>query len=105
MSKQIAYLVTGLSLAMSSVGCCCLGGYGYGANRCNPCGGCPTGGSPAYYPPATTMQTYDGSQTAFAPGISQTAAIPGAIVGTPIIASPGGYTTTVMVPTNALPTY
>ena len=106
MSKQIACLLTGLSLAMSSVGCCCLGGYGYGANRCNPCNnGCQPGGGQGYYPPATTMQTYDGSQTAFAPGISQTAAIPGAMVGAPIMASPGGYTTTVMVPANALPTY
>jgi hypothetical protein len=104
MSKQIAYLVTGLSLAMSSVGCCCLGGL-YGANRCNPCNSCPSGG-PAYYPPATTMQTYDGSQTAYASGFTTTAAAPGAIVGAPIMATPGTtYTNTVMVPTNALPTY
>jgi hypothetical protein len=46
-------------------------------------------------------------QTAYtSSGITTTAAVPGAVIGTPIIASPGGYTTsTVMVPTNSLPTY
>ena len=112
MSKQIAFLLTGLSLAVSSVGCCCLGGYG----RSNQCG-CPTG-TPGntYYPPQTTMtQTFDGSQAAYSSGLTQTAYSSGpmqtavinngAIAGPPIMASPGGYTTTVMVPANSLPTY
>jgi hypothetical protein len=101
MSKQIAFLLTGLSLAFSSVGCCCLSGMGY--NRCQPCGGCPTGG--AYYPPQSTMvQSFD--QTAYSSGISQTASVNGAVIGTPIIASPGTYPTqTVMVPANPLPSY
>ncbi len=104
MSKQIAFLLTGFSLAVSSMGCCCLGGYG---NRCNPCP-CPTGGAGGgYYPPQTTMtQTFDGSQAAYSSGLTQTAVLNnGAIAGTPIMASPGGYTTTVMVPANSLPTY
>jgi hypothetical protein len=102
MSKRIALLLTGLSLAVNSVGCCCLSGLGY--NRCQPCGGCPTGGGGAYYAPQSTMmQTYD--QTAYSSGITQTAAVNGAVVGTPIIASPGGYTQTVVVPTNSLPPY
>lgn len=100
MSKQIAFLVTGLVLAVNSVGCCCLSGLGY--NRCQPCGGCPTGG--AYYAPQSTMmQTYD--QTAYSSGITQTASVNGAVIGTPIIASPSPYTQTVVVPTNALPPF
>lgn len=102
MSKRIAFLLTGLVLTVNSVGCCCLGGLGY--NRCQPCGSCPTGG--AYYPPQTTMATtYD--QTAYSSGLTQTATVSnGAIVGTPIIASPGtGYTQTVVVPTNSLPPF
>lgn len=102
MSKRIAFMLTGLSLAVSSVGCCCLGGYGY--NRCNPCNSCPAPGG-GYYAPQSTMLQSSLDQTAYAPGITQTAAVPGAVIGTPIIASPGGYTTTVMVPTNSLPTY
>lgn len=50
------------------------------------------------------MQTYD--QTAYAGGITQTASVTnGAIIGTPIIASPTPYTQTVVVPTNSLPPY
>ena len=51
-------------------------------------------------------QTFDGSQAAYSSGLTQTAVLNnGAIAGTPIMASPGGYTTTVMVPANSLPTY
>ena len=101
MSKRIAFLLTGFSLTVTSMGCCCLGGYG---NRCNQC--CPTTGA-GYYPPQTTMtQTYDGSQAAYSSGLTQTAFLNnGAIAGPPIMASQGGYTTTVMVPANSLPTY
>ena len=102
MSKQIAFLLTGLTLAISSTGCCCLSGLG-GYNRCQPCGGCPTGGG-GYYPPQTTMmQTID--QTAYSSGYTQTAAVNGAVIGAPIIASPSPYTQTVVVPTNSLPPY
>ncbi len=98
MPKQIAVLLTGLSLSVSSMGCCCLSGLG--GNRCQPCNsGCPTGG----YQQTGMVQTMD--QTAYAPGISQTAAINGAAIGTPIMASPGGYTQTVLVPANPLPSY
>ena len=98
MSKRIAFLLTGLSLAVSSAGCCCLGG---GYNKCQPCGGCPTGG--AYYAPQSTMvQSID---TAYSSGMSQTATVNGATIGTPIMASPGMTTQTVLVPTNSLPTF
>jgi hypothetical protein len=49
------------------------------------------------------VQSFD--QTAYSSGISQTATVTGATIGTPIIATPGGYTQTVVVPTNTLPTY
>lgn len=106
MSKKIAFVLTGLTLAMSSVGCCCLGGYGM--NRCAPCNtGCPpTGGG--YYTPQTgaIYGGYDASQTAYLSGTTQTAIVPSsAIMGAPIMASPGGYTTTALVPANSLPTY
>ena len=108
MSKQIAFVLTGLTLAMSSVGCCCLGG-GLGMNRCAPaCNtGCPPNGGGYYTPQAGAMyQGYDASQTAYMSGATQTAIVPSsAIMGAPIMASPGGYTTTVMVPANSLPTY
>lgn len=110
MSKQIAFVLTGLTLAMSSVGCCCLGGTGagYGCNRCAPCNtGCPPNGGGYYTPQTSAMfQGADASQTAYLSGTSQTAIVPSsAIMGAPIMASPGGYTTTVMVPANSLPTY
>jgi hypothetical protein len=100
MSKRIAFLLTGFSLTLSSVGCCCLGGLG---NRCQPCGGCPTGGGAYYAPQSTMVQSYD--QTAYSSGISQSASTSGAIIGAPIMASPGGYPQTVVVPTNTLPPY
>ena len=113
MSKQIAFVLTGLILTLSSVGCCCLGGgYGYGANRCAPCGpapcggGCPTSGG-GYYPPqqGAYYQGLDANQTAFVSGPTQTAIVPSsAIIGAPIMASPGNYTTTTLIP-NSLPTY
>lgn len=100
MSKRITVMLAGLSLAFSSVGCCCLSGMGY--NKCQPCGGCPTG---AYYAPQSTMvQSLDAQ--AYSSGYTQTATVNGAAIGTPIMASPGGYTTTqtVLVPqANMLP--
>ena len=98
MPKKIAILLTGLSLSVSSMGCCCLSGLG--GNRCQPCNsGCPTGG----YQQTGMIQSLD--QTAYAGGISQSAAFNGATIGTPIMASPGGYTQTVLVPANSLPSY
>ncbi len=78
-------------------------------NRCAPCNsGCPTGGG-GYYPPAqgAMYQGYDASQSAYLPGVNQTAVIPSSsVMGAPIMASPGGgYTQTVMVPANNLPTF
>jgi hypothetical protein len=110
MSKQIAFVLTGLTLAMSSVGCCLCGGYGggYGVNRCPPCNtGCPPQGGGYYTPQAGAMyQGYDASQTAYISGPTTTAVVPSsAIMGAPIMASPGTYTTTALVPANSLPTY
>jgi hypothetical protein len=110
MSKQILFLMTGLSLAISSAGCCCLGHMG--CNR-NPCGCPPAGGGGVLYPPATSMyQSADPSQlsytssttqTAYAGGITTTAAAPPPIMGAPIYnAAPGTYTA---APTQSLPTY
>lgn len=101
MSKRIALLLAGLTIAFNSAGCCgCLSGLGY--NRCQPCGGCPTSG--AYYAPQSTM-LMPADQTAYSSAISQTASINGTVVGTPIIASPQPYTQTVVVPTNSLPPF
>lgn len=76
MVKRCAFLLAGLALVTSSVGCCCLGGYG-GYRGCPPCGAgyapaspCGPGGcSPAYYPPQGTSyyqgynaQAYAGDQ-------------------------------------------
>ena len=121
MFNKFALVFTGLMLTVSSVGCCCLGGYGYGANYgargCAPCNnGCaPAGGG--YYPQTQQGAFYQGadpsqtafatggfSQTAYAPGQSaylpaQTAGlIPGAIQGPPIYQN-------AMIPVNSLPTY
>lgn len=106
MSKQIAFVLTGLTLAMSSVGCCCLSGYGYGAgygcNRCAPCNnGCPPAGGVMYAPQGAMYQSYDAASVGYVSGATTTAVVPSsAIIGTP-----GGYTTTALIPANSLPTY
>lgn len=112
MFSKIALVVTGLMVTVSSVGCCCLGGYGYGAgygmNRCAPCNnGCaPAGGG--YLPQTGQLYQSDFSQASLAPvGYTQAAfvptqtatVIPGAIQGAPI------YNSAALVPVNSLPTY
>jgi len=101
MSKRIAFMVAGLSLAFSSAGCCCLSGMGY--NKCQPCGGCPTGGGAYYAPQSTMVQSLDAQ--AYSSGYTtQTATVSGATIGAPIMASPGYTTQTVLVPqANMLP--
>ena len=110
MFKKYALVSAGLMLAVSSVGCCCLGrGYSAGypmGGGCSPCNnGCsPAGGG--YIP--QTGQVYQGdlSQTAFAPGYNtqsafvpqQTATAPAVIQGAPIY-------NTAIVPVNPLPTF
>ncbi|HEY0983902.1 MULTISPECIES: hypothetical protein [unclassified Schlesneria] len=110
MFSKIAHVIAGLMLTVSSVGCCCLGGYGYGAgygmNRCAPCNnGCsPSGG---YLPQTGSLYQSDFSQAAFAPGYTQAAfvptqtatVIPGAVQGAAI------YNSAALVPVNGLPTY
>ena len=126
MFNRFALVFAGLMLTVSSVGCCCLGGYGYGtgygARSCPPCNnGCaPAGGG--YYPQQgaflpgmdtsqTAYSTSGFSQTAFAPVQSsmapttaafvptQSAAlIPGAVQGPPIYNN-------AFAPTNSLPLY
>ena len=124
MFNKFALVFMGLMLTMTSVGCCCFGGYGYSANRCAPCNnGCAPQGGGGYYPPqqGAFYQGADPSQTAFATGgLSQTAyapiqqgyaptqsamipsstaaLMPGAIQGPPIY-------NTAAVPMAALPTY
>ena len=120
MFNKFALVVMGLMLTVSSVGCCCLGGYGYGSGYrmgggCPPCNNsCPPAGG-GYYPPQTgafyqgmtTSQTAyatDGiTPTAFAPMQSAytpmtAAAIPGAIQGPPIYQN-------ALMPQNTLPLY
>ncbi len=121
MFNKFALVITGLMLTVSSVGCCCFGGYGYGTGYgmrggCPPCNnGCaPMGG--AYYQPPQQGAFYQGdtSQTAFATGgytttalaptqsafvpTSTAALMPGAIQGPPI------YNTAVL-PGSTLPVY
>ena len=111
MFNKFAFVFAGLMLTVSSVGCCCLGGYGYGAgygmNRCAPCNnGCPPAGG-GYIPQTGQLYQGDMSQTAFAPVSYQQQAfvpaqtatvIPGAIQGAPIYQQ-------AVVPVNSLPTY
>ena len=74
MFNKFALAFTGLMLTVSSVGCCCLGGYGYGTGygMRGGCPPCPNACSPmgtAYYSPSQTAYApaMDMSQTAFAP--------------------------------------
>ena len=112
MFNKFALVMAGL-LTMSSVGCCCLGGAGYGAgygaNRCAPCNnGCSPQGGGGYYPPQTgALFQGDTSQAAYSQGgytqsafvPTTTALMPGAINGPPI------YNTASAIPMNTLPTY
>jgi len=106
MVKRCAFLVAGLALVSSSVGCCC--GWLHGYNRCNPCGAgyaapltspCGPGGcSPSYYPPVGSSSYYQGFGSS-------------AYIGDPAIstASPvttgTGFPATALAPSSALPTY
>jgi hypothetical protein len=111
MVKRCAFLVAGLAVMSSSMGCCCgllHGGY----NRCNPCGAgygaqsypaaspCgPAGCAPSYYPPtggaASYYQGYGSSAYIADPAISTaTPAVPGA-----------AFPATALAPMNSLPTY
>jgi hypothetical protein len=108
MVKRCAFLVTGLALMTSSMGCCC--GLFHGYNRCNPCGAgygaapmmqspCGPGGcSPSYYPPVGSSSYYQGYGSS-------------AYIGDPAISTasptmPGsGFTATALAPSAALPTY
>lgn len=119
MFNRIALVIAGLMLTVSSVGCCCLGGYGYGAGYgargCQPCNnGCPPAGG-GYYQQGAMYQGADISQQAFSTssftqsayvptmqsaGMTTTAsAIPGAIQGPPV------YLNTATVPAASLPLY
>jgi len=121
MFNKLALVLTGLMLTVSSVGCCCLGGYGYGTNYrggCAPCNnGCAPAGGGGYYPPVQgAFYSGDMSQTAFtSTGYTATAmapvssayvptttttaaAIPGVIQGQPIY-------NTAAFPMTSLPSY
>lgn len=109
MVKRCAFLLTGLALASSAVGCCCLGGYGsgygYRGYGCPPCGAqyapsspCGPGGcSPSYYPPA-------GQGAFYQSGATQSAFVDGGAIMTASPTMNGAYypaTATL----NPLPTY
>jgi len=108
MVKRCAFLVAGLAVMSSSMGCCC--GYLHGYNRCSPCGPCgagyaapaspcgPGGCSPSYYPPVGSSSYYQGY------GASAYLGDPAISTASP--AMPGlTYPTTAAMPTNSLPTY
>lgn len=112
MFNKFALLITGLMLTVSSVGCCCLGGYGYGAGYgargCPPCNnGCaPMGG--AYYQPqqGAFYQGMDASQTAFVGGgitPTQSAFVPTTTALAPIQGPP--IYNTAILPGSTLPVY
>lgn len=115
MFNKCAFVILGLTLTVTSVGCCCLGGYGYGSgygNRCAPCNnGCaPQGGT--YYPPAQSFYQGGATQTAYATDFSQGGFAPTASAFVPTtmamapapIQGPPIYNTAV-IPTATLPMY
>ena len=97
MFNRFAVVLAGLMLTLSSVGCCCLHGSGYGAgygmrNSCPPCNnGCaPMGGGGTYYQPAqgAFLPGIDSSQTAYSSqSFSQTAFSPTPAAYAPISAA------------------
>ncbi len=108
MFNKFAFVVAGLMLSVSSVGCClCSGMYGAGyGSRCAPCNnGCsPAGGG--YIP--STGQLYQGdlSQAAFAPVggyTTQQAYVPTTQTATMIQGAP--IYQQAILPVNSLPTY
>lgn len=106
MAKRFAFLVAGLALMSSTMGCCCSGWYGRSAG-CSPCGG-GGGCAPAYYPPAGGAGYNQGyGSSAFAPGYGQTAYVgdPGLMTASPGIPGTTYPTTATLAPLNALPTY
>jgi hypothetical protein len=89
MAKRCAFLLAGLMLASSAIGCCC--GLGH-RGACNPCGNqC----APSYYPPGGMGQYQGYGANAYMGD------------GTMMATAPGGTytTTTALAPLNALPTY
>jgi hypothetical protein len=110
MFNKFAFVVAGLMLSVSSVGCCLCSGMGYGTgygSRCAPCNnGCsPAGAGGGYIPSTGQLYQGDMSQAAFAPvggygtqqafAPMQTATV---IQGAPIYQQ-------AIVPVNSLPTY
>ena len=100
--KRSLILLAGVAMTATATGCCCLGGCLGGANRCcspgygggSPCG--PGGCAPTYdYPPTTGYAPTQEYSAAFAPTTTITSA--------PMYGP--AYPTTVLAPTQALPTY
>lgn len=109
MFNKIVLVITGLMLTVSSVGCCCLHGTGYGAGYgmrgCPPCNnGCaPAGG---YYPPAQGafyQGGMDAASTAMLP-TTQTVIAPSTAALAPIQGTPI-YSQSAVVPGATLPLY
>lgn len=100
MFKRTLFLLAGVVMTATATGCCCLGGC-LGGNKCcppsygaSPCG--PGGCAPTYgYPPVTGMAPTQEYTAAFAPTTTITHA--------PVYGP--AYPTTVLAPTQALPTY
>ena len=109
MFNKFALVITGLMLTVSSVGCCCLHGSGYGTGYgmrggCAPCNnGCsPAGGT--YYPPAqgAYYQGMDATSTAMVPTM-QTVVAPTTTALAPIQGAP--IYNQAVLPGSTLPLY
>lgn len=100
MAKQCLFLLAGLMVMSSTVGCCC---SHLGRSACSPCatGGC----SPSYYPPGGTGYYQGYGSTAMLGGTTTAfAGDPTLMTASPVM--PGTtYSTTALAPVNALPTY
>jgi hypothetical protein len=120
MFNKLAFVILGLTASVTSIGCCCFGGYPYGsgyrAGGCAPCNnGCAPQGQ--YYPPAqgafysggATQTAYvDPNQAAFAPVSnaympSASAYVPTSTALAPIQGPP--IYNTAVIPTATLPMY
>lgn len=102
MAKRFAFVLAGLAIVSSSMGCCC------GAFRGGGCSPCATGGcSPSYYPPGGTGY-YQGYGSTAMNGTFGTTAYMGdgsMMTASPVMTGPTYTTTAGLAPINSLPTY
>jgi hypothetical protein len=116
MVSRAALLILTVATALGSTGCCCLGGSGWGGNRCNPCGPCQSGTCPTYYPPqggyyqqgaGLDSANMNGTMLSSTQGFTapSSAAVPVSYPSPAHAMRAGAYSQTALLPTQALPTY